>query len=67
MTRAEALDELGHRYRIRFVVEVEHEGRSYAARGATMTEAPSEVEAAAVELLRLMLGRALAQLAEPVD
>src|SRR5215472_5565648 len=59
MSRAEALEELRRRYRLRFVVEVEHEGRSYGARGATMATAPREVEGAAVDLLRLMIERGL--------
>lgn len=65
MTRAEALEELKRRYRVRFLVEVEHEGRSYAARGTTIAREPGEVETSAVELLRVMLGRALEQLGAP--
>jgi hypothetical protein len=63
LSRAEALEELRHRYRVRFLLEVEHEGRSYGARGSTMTVTPEEMDAAAVGLLRVMLGRALEQLA----
>jgi hypothetical protein len=62
MSRADALAELRRRYRVRFLVEVEHEGKSYAARGTTIARLPEEVETAAVELLRVMLGRAMEQL-----
>lgn len=65
MSRAEALEELRHRYRVRFLLEVEHEGRSYGARGSTMAPTPAEVEAAALGLLRVMIGRALEQLEAP--
>jgi hypothetical protein len=67
MTRAEALEELQRRYRVRFLLEVEHEGRSYGARGSTMAITPEETEAAAVGLLRVMIGRALEQLEEPEE
>jgi hypothetical protein len=60
--RLEALAELRRRYRVRFLVEVEHEGKSYGARGTTIARLPEEVETAAVELLRVMLGRAMEQL-----
>jgi len=62
MSRADAGAELRRRYRVRFLVEVEHEGNSYGARGTTVAKERSEVEIAAVELLRVMLGRALEQL-----
>jgi hypothetical protein len=65
LSRAEALAELRHRYRVRFLLEVEHEGKSYGARGSTMAPTPGETEAAAVGLLRVMIGRALEQLAAP--
>jgi hypothetical protein len=65
LSRAEARAELKRRYRVRFLLEVEHEGRSYGARGSTMTVTPEEMDAAAVGLLRVMLGRALEQLAAP--
>jgi len=42
--------ELRRRYRVRFLVEVEHEGNSYGARGTTVATERSEVEVAAVEL-----------------
>ena len=63
--RLEAHAELRHRYRVRFLLEVEHEGKSYGARGSTMAPTPGEVEAAAVGLLRVMIGRALEQLEAP--
>ena len=62
ISRADAVAELGRRYRVRFLVEVEHEGNSYGARGTTVARERAEVEVAAVELLRVMLGRALEQL-----
>jgi hypothetical protein len=65
MTEDEARAELRHRYRVRFLLEVEHEGKSYGARGSTMAVTPEETEAAATGLLRVMIGRALAQLEEP--
>jgi hypothetical protein len=61
LSEAEALEELKRRYRVRFLLEVEHEGKSYGARGSTMAPTPGEVEATAVELLRVMIGRALEQ------
>jgi hypothetical protein len=65
MSRADALAELRRRYRVRFLLEVEHEGKSYGARGSTMAPTPGETEAAAVGLLRVMIGRALEQLEAP--
>jgi len=62
MSRTDAVAELRRRYRVRFLVEVEHEGKSYGARGTTVATERSEVEIAALELLRVMLGRALEQL-----
>ena len=62
MSRSDAVAELRHRYRVRFLVEVEHEGKSYGARGTTIAKERGEVEVSAVELLRVMLGRALEQL-----
>ena len=62
MSHPDAVTELRRRYRVRFLVEVEHEGHSYGARGTTVATERSEVEMAAVELLRVMLGRALEQL-----
>jgi len=67
MSRAEALEELGHRYRIRCAVTVEHEGRFYSARGSTMVATAAAVEGAATELLGVILDRALEQLAEPIE
>jgi hypothetical protein len=62
ISRSDAVAELRRRYRVRFLVEVEHEGNSYGARGTTIAKERAEVELAAVELLRVMLGRALEQL-----
>jgi len=62
ISRSDAAAELRRRYRVRFLVEVEHEGNSYGARGTTVAKERAEVEVAAVELLRVMLERALEQL-----
>jgi len=62
ISRSDAAAELRRRYRVRFLVEVEHEGNSYGARGTTIAKERAEVEIAAVELLRVMLSRALEQL-----
>lgn len=62
LSRSEAVEELRRRYRVRFLVEVEHEGKSYAARGTTVATERGEVTDAAVALLRVMLERAVAQL-----
>jgi len=62
ISRSDAVAELRRRYRVRFLVEVEHEGNSYGARGTTIAKERGEVEVAAVELLRVMLSRALEQL-----
>ncbi len=60
--RAAALAALRRRYRVRFLVYLEHAGRSYGHVGSTMAETSGEVEAAAVDVLRRMLARAVAQL-----
>jgi hypothetical protein len=62
ISRSDAVAELRRRYRVRFLVEVEHEGKSYGARGTTIAKTRGEVEHAAVELLRVMLKRAVDQL-----
>jgi hypothetical protein len=59
MTEAEALGELGRRYRIRIVVELEHQDRQLQMRGSTMVEHPDQIGTGLVGLVELMAPRLL--------
>jgi hypothetical protein len=60
MTRAEAEEVLGQRYRIRILVELEHsdiEGGLVQLKGSTMVERPEEIGVGIVGLVELMAPR----------
>jgi len=64
MTRAEALEELARRYRVRVEVVLMHGERSAHMRGSTMATTGSDAIEAGVQLVGLMLER-LRQRLEP--
>src|SRR4029453_18985511 len=62
MTREEAEAELGHRYRIRIRVELQHQdlaGGLLQLKGATMVESPKEIGVGLIGLVELMAPRLL--------
>ena len=60
MRRAEALEELARRYRMRLALVVGHNGAwRNGGTGATMAATPAELRTAAHELLDVMLNRYL--------